>query len=397
VRTALLALLIVAALATPARADIQLIDPATGAATTLVADDFVRLLGPTGDGFVIEIARNGRRLRLATDGSTWPAPELDRATEIGPAGQTLWRTPDGLELHAPDGRVVGMFSLPLIWSDADVAWSADGARVAIVGDDRLRVVDTVTGAVITERRAEDSRLTPQAFSPDAAALVFADERDALRYDLATGAVTTLGRADHVAWSPTGQLALVRERSIAVLGSAGVKARSDFFFPPQWSPDGRTLAYAAQFSQGACSDPLLGVAVAAPGGSPRTLVEPSGRGLRGFAWASDGRLAVDREPDFSSDARGKRHPWPKRVASEYYVIGRGGNAAVRRVLLRVARSLKAGAEREPVLARMRRDMAPIQDRYDVDDTIVRDAIAIELDRWLGAAGFEPVEAADEFMC
>ena len=55
--------------------------------------------------------------------------------------------------------------------------------------------------------------------------------------------------------------------------------------------------------------------------------------------------------------------------------RGGNAAIRRVLLRVARSLKAGAEREPVLARMRRDMAPVQDRYDeIEDSIVRDAIA-----------------------
>ena len=68
-------------------------------------------------------------------------------------------------------------------------------------------------------------------------------------------------------------------------------------------------------------------------------------------------------DFTPDARGKRHPWPKRVAGRYFIHQRGGNTAVRRVLLRVARSLKAGAERETVLAGMRRDMSPIQDRYD----------------------------------
>jgi hypothetical protein len=48
--------------------------------------------------------------------------------------------------------------------------------------------------------------------------------------------------------------------------------------------------------------------------------------------------------------------------------------------------------------MRRDMTPIQDRYpEVGDTFVRDAIADELVRWLHAAGFAPVEAADEFLC
>jgi hypothetical protein len=43
--------------------------------------------------------------------------------------------------------------------------------------------------------------------------------------------------------------------------------------------------------------------------------------------------------------------------------------------------------------MRRDMAPIQERYDeVSDTIVRDAIGDELDRWLYAAGFEPPDTS-----
>ena len=144
----------------------------------------------------------------------------------------------------------------------------------------------------------------------------------------------------------------------MLGAAGVEADVDTAHAAQWSPDGRLLAFGLEVSQGACSYPHVGVAVAAPGAKPRVLVEPTSRALVAYAWSADGRLAVDREADFTSDKRGKRHPWPKRVASDYHMVSRAGDAAIRRAMLRVARSLKAGAERELVLARMRRDMARV---------------------------------------
>ena len=46
--------------AAPAAADIRLIDPASGASTTLVEDDYVRLLGPVGDGFAVHGDRDRR-------------------------------------------------------------------------------------------------------------------------------------------------------------------------------------------------------------------------------------------------------------------------------------------------------------------------------------------------
>jgi hypothetical protein len=78
--------------------------------------------------------------------------------------------------------------------------------------------------------------------------------------------------------------------------------------------------------------------------------------------------------------------------------RGGDAAIRRVMVRVATALKRGASRDTALSRLRLGMATVQERYDeTDDTAVRDAIAVEIDRWLHAAGFGPVESADDIMC
>jgi hypothetical protein len=50
----------------------------------------------------------------------------------------------------------------------------------------------------------------------------------------------------------------------------------------------------------------------------------------------------------------------------------------------------------VMARVRRDYGKVEDKYkEATDTAVCDAFADELDRWLYAAGFEPVDAFDEF--
>jgi hypothetical protein len=337
----------------------------------------------------------GGPAQVRVDGAVTPAPRRKGAESVGPSGHAIVGGFDEFELLAPGGQVLATQPIgPSFYYEGDVAWSADGARVAVDADGELRVLEAATGAVV-RRTGDNGRLSPQAFGPDDSTLVMVLDGKVVRVDLATGQATALGKAaDAASYGLGSRLALTRDRSIAVLGGAGIDADVDVSHAAQWSPDGRLLAFGLEVSQGACSYPLVGVAVAEPGGRPRVLVEPSRRELLAYAWSADGRLAVDRAAELISDRRGKRHPWPKRVASDYHMITRGGDTAIRRV----ARSLKHGAGREAVLARMRRDMLPIQDRYDeVSDTIVRDAIGDELDRWLHAAGFEPAEAADEFMC
>ena len=400
-RIFLLAVLMLALLAGPARADILLIDPASGAATTLVAEDELRIVGWVGDALVVEENfGTERRMRIGPDGSRRRAPEFDRAKTIGPGSQTVRQTKQ-FELRAPDGHVVETFSLDFFFSDdPTIAWSAGGARLALITSDRLRVLDSATGAVVAEYPAVGGQLGTQAFSPDGGAIVYTNDRDAVRIDVATGKATRLGRANAAAWSASGQVALIRDGSIAVLGAPGVRAGLDRYSDALWSPDGRTIAFGSKQDQTGCSYPLVGVSVAAPGGEPRVLVEPTTRAIRTFAWAPDGRLAVDRGRNYVSatNRRGKRHPWPKRVASRYFVQRRGGNTAIRRVLLRAARSLKAGAARDAVLARMRRDMAPVQRHYDeVSGPLVSEAIGAELDRWLHAAGFARADRDDDYLC
>ena len=150
VRTVLLAVALLALPAAPAAADIQLIDPASGAATTLVKDDFTRLIGRVGDGFLVDECATGgparvgaRRLRRAR------APEFNRArTSIGPGGQTI--SSGCRRLRAARARTAAWSAThPLGPRSSSMHRSRGrptGRGVAVLDDDRLRVVDTTTGA-----------------------------------------------------------------------------------------------------------------------------------------------------------------------------------------------------------------------------------------------------------
>jgi hypothetical protein len=93
---------------------------------------------------------------------------------------------------------------------------------------------------------------------------------------------------------------------------------------------------------------------------------------------------------------ERHHWPKHIARWYEMFTPAGDRAVRHVVWRASRALKAGWSRKRVMARVRRDYRRVENRYnEAYDTAVCDAFADELDRWLLAAGYEPVDAFDEF--
>jgi hypothetical protein len=74
----------------------------------------------------------------------------------------------------------------------------------------------------------------------------------------------------------------------------------------------------------------------------------------------------------------------------------GDRAVRHVVWRASRMLRAGRSRKTVMATVRRLYGRVEDRYEeAFDTASRESFADELDRWLTAAGYEPIDSYDEF--
>ena len=80
-----------------------------------------------------------------------------------------------------------------------------------------------------------------------------------------------------------------------------------------------------------------------------------------------------------------------------MFSRAGDRAMRALVRRAARMLKAGDSRAEVMRVVATRFQALEDSYDeAGDTAVREAFADELDRWLTAAGYEPIESYDEFV-
>jgi hypothetical protein len=89
-------------------------------------------------------------------------------------------------------------------------------------------------------------------------------------------------------------------------------------------------------------------------------------------------------------------WPDHIARNYEMFSPAGNRAVRHVAWRASRMLRKGASRRSVMAMVRRAYGRVELRYEeAYDTAVCDAFADELDKWLVAAGYERIDAFDEF--
>ena len=272
--------------------DIVLLDPGTGAATSLV-----------------ERRNRGQEGSLAM----------------------AW-SPDGTKLAFTDLREddsVGLFVLDVVSGDVidvsmglahadDPAWSPDGTRVAFTGFDgaggyEIHVVG-VHGAgsrpVTDEPDDGVSGAFMPTWSPDGTRIAFAVARyDAATetefsgiavLDLGTGHRTLVAESQGVdespSWSPDGtSIAFLRKAIDAaqvVVASAdgsgerriemglGVSATS----PPRWSPDGRHLLFGS-FDQGTSNQ---GVAIANTDGTDaRTILEDAYAGAP--IWSPDGSL------------------------------------------------------------------------------------------------------------
>ena len=65
-------------------------------------------------------------------------------------------------------------------------------------------------------------------------------------------------------------------------------------------------------------------------------------------------------------------------------------------MRASRRLRAGASRRAVMRQVRRDYFAVEERFEeAGDTVVCERFAVEMNRWLRAAGYRLIEAADEF--
>jgi hypothetical protein len=209
-------------------------------------------------------------------------------------------------------RITGPGSMSAWTSDA--AWSPDGTRLA------LRLTGPFQSALklVAADGSNEVDLRPPGHSP-----AWAPDGDRLVYvstDVPTGpgriAVITVSgepvrivaeRGDDPAWSPDGsRIAYVDGGQIFTVAADGTGrlqltngARAHA--APNWSPDGRTIVFAAQTGPG--SDPTVEV-VAAGGGAPRRLAAV--RRTDAFAspafvdptWSPDGgQIAfVSRQPD-----------------------------------------------------------------------------------------------------
>ncbi len=394
----LLALTLALVAATPATAEVQVLDPAGGAVTLSREDQLVAWA----DADAVYVSAFGplSRIDVATRAMT-PGPELAPGAVLGPGGRTVLVGDEGFTVRAPDGRVVARVRLDVSVEPAQIAWSPDGRRLAVVrygtyeDAGELVVVDADTGAVLLRRPRVDG-LTPQAFSPDGSALLVSAGRRVLRLVPGGGATTLLRASGQASFDATGQVAITSGRRILIGGTA-VRVAAERLGAPLWGADGM-LAYVVSGAPEGCAYPFDGLGLLA-GGRPRTLIEPAGRELRLALWSPDGRrLAVDLGPRPASDRRGKRRPWPKRVARDYAMFSARGDAAMRRIALRASRALRRGDTRTDVLRRVRLDFHAAAQRFDeAQDTAVVEELGNELDRWLIAAGWRPLDAADEVSC
>jgi hypothetical protein len=92
----------------------------------------------------------------------------------------------------------------------------------------------------------------------------------------------------------------------------------------------------------------------------------------------------------------RPQWPRHIGRDYEMFTPAGNRAVRHVVWIAARRLRAGASRRRVMAAVSRAYLAVELKYDeATDTAVCERFADELDRWLTAAGYERIDAFDEF--
>lgn len=204
-------------------------------------------------------------------------------------------------------------------------WSPDGKQLAVVGSMQpgtgtaIWLVDAITGTA-RDLAAVPSVSFEQRWSPDSSRIAFWTGKDVEVVDVASGVPATVAsRAMDASWSPDGsKLALVRSVSRRLPGSSRLYTTTELFVSnvdgsglrdvggrgldehqPEWSPDGRSIAFLADYRDGrdprtkqpTYAGPGLNL-VGADGTGRRILVGPyTIHDIASFDWSADGKQIV----------------------------------------------------------------------------------------------------------
>lgn len=280
--------------------DLVAVDPATGSRRVIVENvDDVRHASWSAD---------GRWVAYITHEALWVVDATSEPRKV--VADMVDRAGDGVDAK--------------LWS-----WSATGARIAIVHDSTLSVIDVAAGGTIAlasawEALAQPEYLTsPPVWSPDDSTLVVGARGGAIHaIDSATGERSQLvqlpGRnidsVDELAWSPDGKQLAIRvdfgtHSPLFVVDADGSDVRELATTTPNndrigsfaWSPDGSRIAYIVEGEAG-----LRLVLVSGDGSTPpraKTIRYGWGAGLHAPVWSPDGlQIGVgDRAGQLAGDA------------------------------------------------------------------------------------------------
>jgi hypothetical protein len=405
------------AFASPAAARIVVLDPSSGAVLAEpVGDNATELLRWTDDGTALIGERDEHVVRVdVATGAVTPQPALDDVWAIGPGGRTVvvdrFARNLRITVRDPDGRGLGAQVLGVPPRSTTGAWSRDGTRVAFAIWDDLLVFDATTGQLVLHTTVPWVTVDAQAFASDNSALVVASGSRVLRVELPSGAqseVLRAGRRDypHAVWGANGSVAVTVDDGarIRVLGPTPADLRPDDWGDDvRWSPDGSTLSYIVLRGAGRRCEPDVrdGLSVVIPGTAPRPLLPLGDWAITRAVWSPvGGTIAVQLEGDGHVDVvrRGKRHPWPKRISRTYGMFSRRGDAAVRRIVVRAASALRGGASRGLALSIVSDGYERVSKRYrEASDSAVAEVLAVEVSKWLRAAGWREIDGLDEMEC
>jgi eukaryotic-like serine/threonine-protein kinase len=248
------------------------------------------------------------------------------ALNAGGVRDRILRRAAPAESALPPLRAVPFTSFPGL--ETDPSFSPDGNQIAFAWngekednwDIYVKVIGTESLLRLTTNPGEDRA---PAWSPDGRYIAFyrhTESEDGIYLVPALGGPERRLYSPHLGpkldadlgWSPDGKFLAFREEGISVLSVETLDKRAVTSPPPSWgegdsypqfSPDGRTLAFLRGFTAGVSEICLVPVT----GGEPKRLTYTNGR-IRGLTWAPDGAYLI-----YSSDVGGAIGLWKISVA------------------------------------------------------------------------------------